>query len=171
MAWLLGACVLLLQRELPSGRAVLLVTMACVLVAALTRRWAILGFALGLGLAWQQCSERLGTRLDPALEGASLTLSGQVASVPQDSGEGLRFRLATRPQPGLPPLVELTWYEPDWRPRAAERLELEVRLRRPRGFANPGGGDHESRLLREGVGATGYVRSARRVGRGRLDVA
>jgi len=169
-AWLLGACVLLLQRELPSGRTVLLVAVACVLVSALTRRWAILGFALGLGLAWQQCSERLDARLDSALEGVSLTLAGHVASVPQDSGEGLRFRLATRPQPGVPPLVELTWYEPEWRPRAAERLELEVRLRRPRGFANPGGGDYESRLLREGVGATGYVRTARSIGRGRHDV-
>ena len=58
----------------------------------------------------------------------------------------------------MPPLVELTWYEPQWRPRAAERLALEVRLRRPRGFANPGGADYEARMLREGIGATGYVR-------------
>ena len=40
-----------------------------------------------------------------------------------------------------------------------------MRLRRPRGFANPGGADYEARLLREGVGATGYVRAARRIGR------
>jgi len=171
MAWLLGACVLLLQRELPSGRAVLLVVVACLLAAAFARRWAILGFAFGLGLAWQQCSERLDARLDPALEGASLTLAGHVASVPQATGEGLRFRFATQARRGVPPLVELTWYEPEWRPRAAEQLEIEVRLRRPRGFANPGGGDYESRMLREGVGATGYARAVRRLGRDSRDVA
>ena len=49
--------------------------------------------------------------------------------------------------------------------RPAERLALVVRLRRPRGFANPGGSDQEARMLREGIGASGYVKSASREGR------
>ncbi len=52
----------------------------------------------------------------------------------------------------------------------AERLALEVKLRRPRGFANPGGTDYVARMLREGVGASGYVRAAERRGRTTLDV-
>jgi competence protein ComEC len=171
VAWLAGACALLLQSELPSLHAVAIVCAVAVLAAALLRRWAVLGLALGFAFAWQQCDARLGQRLDPALEGVSLRLAGHVASVPQTVGDGLRFRLAAEPQDGVPPLVELTWYSPQWRPQAAERLELEVRLRRPRGFANPGGGDYEARLLREGLGATGYVRSATRLGRSGRDVA
>jgi competence protein ComEC len=171
VAWLAGACLLLVQAGLPSPRSVALVCAVAVLAAAVLRRWAVLGLALGFTLAWQQCDARLGQRLDPALEGVSVHVAGHVASVPQTVGAGLRFRLATEPQAGVPPLVELTWYSPLWRPQAAERLELEVRLRRPRGFANPGGADYEARLLREGLGATGYVRSATRLGRSGRDVA
>jgi competence protein ComEC len=171
VAWLVGACTLLLQPALPSRGSVVAVCFAALAAAALSRRWAVLGFACGLAFAWQQCAVRLEQRLDPALEGATLSIAGYVASVPQSVGDGMRFRLATDPQPGVPPLVELTWYAPEWRPQAAERLALEVRLRRPRGFANPGGAAYEARLLREGLGATGYVRAAVRLGRSPRDVA
>jgi competence protein ComEC len=170
IAWLLGACVLLLLRQLPSAGMVALLVGGCLLLAAVARRVAPLAFALGLALAWWQCTVRLEARLDPALESSPLQLRGHVASIPQTSGTGLRFRFAPDARAGVPPLIEVTWYEPLWRPRAAERLELEVRLRRPRGFANPGGGDFEARMLRSGVGATGYVRDAMRLGRKAGDV-
>jgi len=165
LAWLLGACALLWSAELPGPRTVALLWFACALLAGLLRRRAVLGFAAGFSLTWLQCGERLEARIDPALEGSPLTITGTVASVPQLVGGGYRFEFLTDPRPGLPPRVEVTWYEPQWRPLAAERLEVEVRLRRPRGFSNPGGGDYEARLLREGIGATGYVRAARRSGR------
>ena len=171
IAWLLGTCALLWSGRLPEPGEVALACIACVMVAVALRRPAVLGVALGYLLTWAQCVERLEARLDPAREGVTLAISGSVASVPQTVGDGLRFAFITSPQPGVPSLVELTWYEPEWRPRAAERLELEVRLRRPRGFANPGGVDYEARLLREGVGATGYIRLARRSGRDWRDVA
>ncbi len=170
-AWLLGACVALLLPDLASAPEVAVVVAACVLLATVSRRWSVVAFALGFALAWQQCAGLLDDRLDPALEGRTLTVTGRVASVPQAAGPGLRFRLATDAQAGVPSLVELTWYEPQWRPMAAQRLELEVRLRRPRGFANPGGGDYEARMLRAGLGATGYVRAATRHGRTAGDIA
>jgi competence protein ComEC len=170
LAWLLGACLLLLARDLPGPRLVAGVWLACLLLALLVRRPAVLGLALGYSLAWAQCATRLEARLDPGLEGKTLSVTGVVASVPQAVGDGLRFEFITDPQAGLPRHIELTWYEPAWRPLAAERLALEVRLRRPRGFANPGGADYEARALREGLDATGYVRSARRLGRGWPDV-
>ena len=165
LAWLLGACALLWSAELPGRGAVAGLWLACTLLALLLRRPALLGFAAGFSLTWLQCGERLDARLAPALEGVALTITGSVASVPQFIGGGYRFEFLTDPLPGLPPRVEVTWYEPEWRPSAAERLELDVRLRRPRGFANPGGSDYEARLLREGIGATGYVRAATRSGR------
>jgi competence protein ComEC len=170
-AWLLGTCALLWSRELPRPETVALVCGACLMVAALLRRPAPLGLAIGYALAWASCAERLEARLDPALEGAALEITGTVASVPQEVGDGLRFTLAPEPRAGLPPLVELTWYEAEWRPRAAERLRLDVRLRRPRGFANPGGADYEALLLRKGIGATGYVRSGQRLAADWRDVA
>jgi len=162
-------CALLLQPVLPPARALAIVGLASVLVSALSRRPAWLGLAAGFATAWLHCAERLEQRLDAALEGTTIVLKGRVASVPQTVGNGLRFRLAPEQGAGMPPLVELTWYEPEWRPRAAERLEVEVRLRRPRGFANPGGGDLEARMLREGIGATGYVRRAARLDGGARD--
>jgi len=41
-----------------------------------------------------------------------------------------------------------------------ERWRLRVRLKPPHGFSNPGGFDYEGWLLRQGIGATGYVRRA-----------
>jgi competence protein ComEC len=171
LSWLAGACLLLRWPTFPEPVTVLAVSAASLLAAALARRPGLAAFALGFGLAWLQCGARLADRLEPALEGQTLQVAGRVASVPQASGAALRFRFAVDAGSGLPGRVELTWYEPDFRPLAAERLELEVRLRRPRGFANPGGGDYEARLLREGIGATGYVRAARRLGRSGEDVA
>jgi len=171
VAWLLGACALLLQPTLPGAGALALVCLATAVTAAVLRRGAVLAFAVGYALSWQQGGERVAARLDPELEGQSLLIRGAIASVPQAVADGVRFRLATNAQVGIPPLVELTWYEPDRRLRAAERLELEVRLRRPRGFANPGTADHEARMLRENIGATGYVQSLESGGRGWRDVA
>jgi competence protein ComEC len=161
---------LLAARELPPPAIVAVVWLASALAAAVLRRPGVVALALGYSLAWAQCGARLDARLDPALEGVVLDLSGRVASVPQSVGGGYRFEFAPDPRPGLPSRVDLTWYEPPWRPLAAERLSLEVKLRRPRGFANPGGADYEARLMREGIGATGYVRSATRAGRDLRDV-
>ena len=111
----------------------------------------------------------LDDRLDPALEGEVLRARGTVVNVPQGTLAALRFRFApdraAAGTPRLPACVELTWYDAPSRVLAGERLELELKLRRPRGFANPGARDNEARMLRERVGASGYVRSGQRLGR------
>ncbi len=155
-AFLAGCCALLSLTELPNGQV----------VAA----WPVLALALGFAASWWDASARLGDRLEPSLEGRTLTVSGAVISVPQLRADGVRFRFATDRTAGVPSHIELTWYEPGWQPLPAERLTLDVRLRRPRGFSNPGGMDQEARLLREGIGATGYVRTATREGRQWPDV-
>ena len=169
-AFLAGCCALLLLAELP-GVDVVAATVALAALAAIAlRAWPILALALGFAAAWWDMSARLSDRLDPSFEGRTVTVRGTVSSVPQLRSGGVRFRFATVPAAGIPPQVELTWYEPEWQPLPAERLELEVRLRRPRGFSNPGGMDQEARLLREGIGATGYIRTARSDGRRWRDV-
>jgi competence protein ComEC len=170
MAFLAGVCALLLLSRLPGGVAVAISVFAAALGTIALRTWPVLAFALGFGVAWLETASRLDERLDPDLEGRNVSVRGSVASVPQVKAEGVRFRLMTRRQAGVPPLIELTWYEPEWTPRPAEQLMLEVKLRRPRGFANPGGADQEARMLRERIGATGYVKSARTAGRDWEDV-
>ena len=167
---LAGCCVVLALPRLPSTSWLAAVLAATLFGGALLRSRATL--ALGAGAAWCAVALQaaLADRLDPALEGRSLSVRGTVVSVPQGPLDGLRFRFA--PEHGadldgrrLPRTLELTWYEAPVRVLAAERLELEVKLRRPRGFANPGGRDNEARMLRDGVGAGGYVRFGRRLGR------
>jgi competence protein ComEC len=142
---------------------------AVVLAAVLRAGWPLALAASIAGTAWT-LDAALANRLDPSLEGESLSVNGTVASVPQGPLEALRFRFAPEHDERtsarrLPTLVELTWYEAPGRVQPGERLELEVKLRRPRGFSNPGGYDNEARMLRERVGASGYVRFGTRLGR------
>ena len=169
-AFLAGCCSLLVLAELPCGEGIAAAVGLAAVLAVTLRAWPILALALGFAAAWWDVSARLNERLDPSLEGRTMTVRGTVCSVPQLRSGSVRFRLATVPADGIPPHVELTWYDPLWQPLPAERLELDVRLRRPRGFSNPGGMDQEARLLREGIGATGYVRAASRHGRRWRDV-
>lgn len=57
----------------------------------------------------------------------------------------------------FPRLLQLNWYDADKLPRAGERWQLRVKLKRPRGFANPGGFDYAAWLVANRIGATGYV--------------
>jgi competence protein ComEC len=61
---------------------------------------------------------------------------------------------------GVPSRLRLSWFHAQRAPSAAETWQLVVRLRAPRGFANPGGYDYEGELFRAGIGATGYVRES-----------
>ncbi len=171
LAYLAGTCALLGLPALPAGSLVVVAGAAIGVIALALRSWPVLLLGLGFASAWSAVANRLDERLKADLQGETLSIEGTVTSVPQVRADGVRFRFAPEPQAGVPPLVELTWYEPEWRPRAGERLALEVRLRRPRGFANPGGMDLEARMLRDGVGATGYVRRARSEGRTWREIA
>jgi competence protein ComEC len=126
------------------------------------------GFAV-LGFVWAAAfaQQRLSDRLDPALEGRDVVLTGVVAGLPQALERGVRFDFDVESsEPGVPRRVALSWYggfSPDEsrevRPvRAGERWRLTVRLRRPHGSANPHGFDYEAWLLERGLRATGYVR-------------
>nr|BAL54405.1 DNA internalization-related competence protein ComEC/Rec2 [uncultured Gammaproteobacteria bacterium] len=67
------------------------------------------------------------------------------------------MQLDSQSAKSLPRRIRLNWYGGP-QLRAGERWQLKVRLKRPHGFANPGGDDHERWLFARGIGATGYVR-------------
>ncbi len=59
-------------------------------------------------------------------------------------------------------LVRLSWRRYGASPRivAGEKWTMAVRLKRPRGFVNPGGFDYQAWLLNSGISATGYVKKS-----------
>ena len=61
-------------------------------------------------------------------------------------------------EPGWTGRVRLSWYHPTVELSPGQRWQLTVRLKRPRGFMNPGGFDYEGWLFQQQIGATGYVR-------------
>jgi competence protein ComEC len=128
---------------------------------------------LALGFAWAAwCAQhRLADELPARWEGRDISIAGVVAGLPQVYERGVRFefdvgRVLTQGA-HVPARIVLSWWgnpARDDRPAsfpalsAGERWELTVRLKRPRGTANPHGFDYEAWLLERNLRATGYVR-------------
>ncbi|MDD0843250.1 DNA internalization-related competence protein ComEC/Rec2 [Pseudomonas sp. Gutcm_11s] len=120
-----------------------------------------------LGFAWACCSAQmaLDDRLPLELDGRTLWLEGQVVGLPE-MGEGVvRFQLkgSVARAHRLPQRMRLAWYDGP-RLQAGERWRLAVKLKRPRGLANPQGFDYEAWLLAQRIGATGTVKQGERLG-------
>ncbi len=127
------------------------------------------------GFLWATfCAHLALAEILPAdLDGAEVVVDGRITGVPLSTVGRTRFEfqvetlaaLENRQAPvhsPLPPRFQgrarLSWYgAPEL--RAGERWRLRVRLRVPRGYANPGGFDYERWLFARGVRATGYVRA------------
>ncbi|MGQ0749272.1 MAG: DNA internalization-related competence protein ComEC/Rec2 [Betaproteobacteria bacterium] len=178
----LGVWLLQQQPELPPLSAALLLAAALPAVLACSPRdrtfllirrvlLAVLCAALGYYWAAAIAHMRMADALPPDWEGRDVQIVGVVASLPQNDGRSVRFHfdvervLTTGAR--VPARVSIGWWGGVLREteggtlpevRAGERWELTVRLRRPRGTANPGGFDYEAWLLERGVRATGYVR-------------
>jgi competence protein ComEC len=128
---------------------------------------------VAVGFSWAAwCAQhRLADALPPEWEGRDIAIVGVVAALPQPYERGVRFefdveRVLTHGA-RVPGRIVLSWWgspalegEPAGYPElgAGERWQLTVRLRRPRGTANPHGFDYEAWLLERNLRATGYVR-------------
>jgi competence protein ComEC len=114
-------------------------------------------FLLGVCLVWSSSRAVIHDRLSADLAGHTLKAVGRIADFPDARAGPLRFILETDGTGRVPARVRLTWYDAPSKPRIGETWELEVRLRRPRGFSNPLRFDYERWLFRQRIGATGYV--------------
>ena len=122
-------------------------------------------FIIGFFWAALRAEYALHPVLAPEIEGKTVILEGKVLEMPrQISARQLRFLFeAERLDSGdgwmdFPAKVRLDWYGTGLNPAAGERWQFAVRLKRPHGFANPGGFDYERWLFQQGIRATGYVR-------------
>ncbi|WP_255839023.1 DNA internalization-related competence protein ComEC/Rec2 [Pseudomonas benzenivorans] len=121
-------------------------------------------FLIGFGWACASAQWALDDRLAPELDGRTLWLEGQVVGLPEVSDGVVRFQLqhAASRRAVLPTRMRLAWY--DGPPvRGGETWRLAVRLKRPHGLVNPHSFDYEAWLLGQRIGATGTVKSGRRV--------
>ncbi|MFA5493356.1 MAG: DNA internalization-related competence protein ComEC/Rec2 [Porticoccaceae bacterium] len=153
---------LLPPRSIVAGTAVIALAAALLRPRLRLLAWLLLGLCHGTWWGHQQLAHQLPLALDKT----DFKVVGVVTSLPQSDDAKTRFRLAVEELSGggqaAPPLETLLlgWYGGvDRSPQLGERWQLQVRLRSPRGFANPGGFDYRSWLLGEGISATGYVRA------------
>ena len=105
----------------------------------------------------------LDNRLAPELAAQDIVVEGTVCSVPKKTGRAVRFMLRMRQTDGLvalPNQAYIGWYDSEVTPEPGDTWRLVVRLRRPRGMANPGAFDFERWAYIREVDATGYVRDS-----------
>lgn len=194
LAWLLGIGLQLHERVLMPLAAYQGLVLVALLAGAFGARWPrlrmlwiVAALAAGLGMGGWRASVRLADQLPAAIEGQDVQLVGVVASLPQRSAAGLRFRFDVESalQQGqavhVPARVSLGWYvgwhedggqsEPQLSLRAGQRWRFTARLRQPHGNVNPHGFDYELYLFEQGIRATGYVRASDRAAPQLLDAS
>ena len=154
---LAGAFSLGIVPRLPSSAFLASVFAVAVICHVRTPLRLLGAFLLGLSLQWGAATFAIADRLPLELERQTIDLQAVIGDFPLLRGESLRFVAVTIGDVELPRRIRLNWYEAETVPEIGETWSLRVRLRRPRGFANPGGFDYESWLFRQGIGATGYV--------------
>jgi len=172
--FLAGNCTAILAPGLPPAPLRWIALLAGILLWLASPRWRWLGALLaGLGWTFLHAGWGLDQQLAAAREGQELTLTGVVSTLPQHETRRTRFQLRLDTHTDLPAdlrgrLLQVSWYddfgakEPGARMQlhAGERWQMGLRLRAPRGLANPGGFDAEKHALAQGVAASGVVRQS-----------
>ncbi len=164
--FLAGVLLLQWQAQLPSlwWVAAIPFLIICLFIV----RGLRLPSALMLGFLWALLYAHviMDRGIADELQGKDLYVNGVVVSLPDSTErstrfeflvEHMEFRGTEQPSPGR---IRLSWYRTAPEIKAGQRWRLVVRLKRPRGFANPGGFDYAGWLLQRGIRATGYVRKS-----------
>ena len=157
LALLAGAIAAQLTSFAPFAYPLDRLFLACLFVRlVLGRREAAL-FGAGVVLYLTQALLLLESRLSPAYAADSIVTRVRVLGFPETRNTAARFFALVEDERGLPRKLWLHWQAPPVEVRGGDVWELVVRLRPPRGRANPGGFDVEGWLFREGAGAMGSV--------------
>jgi len=135
-------------------------------------RSSVVCFLLAVGVTLFLARSILADQLDPAFNGQTLMLTGVVTSLPEiqvsknrysskdSNASGLDakflFQLDKR-VPGLPKNLLVRWYANAPMIAAAERWQLQLRLKPPRGRLNFTGFDYERWLFRQNIGGLATV--------------
>lgn len=174
LAFALGICLSLRIPFLPAFISPFSCAGACLLGLLCYRKLPLFACWL-IGLAWGLWHlDRLEQNLLPAnLEQRDIWLNGTVAGLPRDSERARRVDFHSQHWCHSDLVAdcdhEQRWQSATWKVllndfqalglQPGQQAKLQVRLKRPRGFANPGTFDYEAWLWAQGYQATGYVRN------------
>ncbi len=167
LALLAGCAGLHLLPELPPWRIYLVLLGVAVVLWPL--RWLLLAALLGAAWSQFQAEARLAERLPLAEHNQERWLTGKVVSLPEQGASKVSFVFA--PVDGGPARIRVSWHESAQPVAAGDCLRLLLRLRVPRGLANPGSFDFEGWLFRERIGATAQVRRSKPCHEGAIPAA
>ena len=161
---------------LPSVFLILLITflLSAVLIATtlfifhkkLSSLFWLLAFIAGIIYGVIYGHQLLNQQIPRELAEKDLVVEGTIVDLPQENNRRQLFTLNIKRAhwvydsnafPHFPRKINISSYG-DLRVKTGEQWQLIVKLKRPRGFVNPGGFDYQASLLRKGVGATGYIR-------------
>ena len=118
--------------------------------------------ATGVALFMFAATTVIDSRIAAEYVGDSLVAQLRIVDFPKRSDLTVSLVAESRDDARLPGRIRVSWHQPPVELRLGDVWQLELRLRRPRGNSNPGVFDYEAWLLRERVGATGYVVNGRR---------
>lgn len=129
------------------------------------KRVLFIGMMGGCCLVMWFAHQRLCCQLPLNVENKQITLIGFIASIPKIEDGNVSFVFRPNNKQNFPEgfhvkRIKLSWYRTDEFPCPGQEWQLTVKLKRPHGFANPGGFDYEAYLFEENIGATGYVMNA-----------
>nr|WP_298375355.1 DNA internalization-related competence protein ComEC/Rec2 [uncultured Halomonas sp.] len=137
------------------------------LLALAASRYRLTLLLLVMSFSASQILWAQGSILPPGLAGTDLAVTARIVQF-DDEGNARRLRLkliacraieVERLACDRLDQVRVSWYDAPAL-KMGETWALTLRLRPPGGFANPNTFDYEAWLWREGIDATGYVRSA-----------
>ncbi len=152
-----GAYSLELFTRLPAPPVFLL----CIVGGIACCRWCTMAplgcFLLGFAVMGMTADGMLASQLNRQQVGVRTAFTGRIDSFPVSAETSVRFFVRPQGRPDLPRRIRLTWLEPLAIPELGDTWHLVTHLKRPRGYANPGGFDLEGWLFREQTGAVGYV--------------
>jgi competence protein ComEC len=163
----LVAVLLLFQQSLPSTGTLAAAALGILFAGSVLagRRGLILAGLIVLVSARLVISINgaLADRLPPGRVGNDVSIRGSICEFPRRQGGSLRFVLETQGSSGAPQVPQrilVTWYDTAPEIWPGEVWQFQVRVRPPRGSANPGAFDYERWLFSERIGATGWVRQS-----------
>ncbi|HCU05676.1 MAG: DNA internalization-related competence protein ComEC/Rec2 [Gammaproteobacteria bacterium GWE2_42_36] len=160
--FLLGCCSIYCFRSMPN----LWIPVVVLITAGLfhlqfRKRVTELSFIFMLGCCYVLfvSYHHLHHALPKADETKDLMVVGRIISLPEQkipSTEFL-FKISTIDEIPIHLTARLSWYGHVPNLQAGEIWRLHVRVKRPRGYSNPGGFDYEAWLFLNDIGATGFV--------------
>lgn len=126
-------------------------------------RLAKLAIVLLAGGLWFgfNAREAMQARLPAERDGQDVAARIEVIGLPESGERQTRFqaRVVDSGVLAAGAKLRLSWYAPMPVLQPGDRIDATLRLRRPRGFMNPGGFDAERQALVDRIAAVGYVRT------------